>query len=79
MTRRVRIRYRIECLLTLASAAALVMSLVSPHWIELTTGVQPDAGTGATEWTLTLGLASSTLLLLMRVRIDRRTLSLAGR
>ena len=79
MRRRVRIRYRIECLLALLSATALLLSLIAPTWLELAFRIQPDAGTGATEWTLTGGLLISTLVLMMQVQIDRRTLSLAGR
>jgi hypothetical protein len=72
--RRVRIRYQIECLLAVLSAAALVLSLLVPTWIEQAFRLRPDANTGATEWTVTIGLLMSTTLLVLQVRLDRRRL-----
>jgi hypothetical protein len=70
----VRIRYRIECLFTVLSAAAFVLTLVVPDWLEAAFGVAPDSGDGTTEWGLALGLLVTTVLLFVRARHDRRAL-----
>ena len=70
----VRIRYRIECLFTVLSAAAFVLTLGVPDWLEAAFGVAPDGGDGTTEWGLALGLLVTTVLLFVRARLDRRAL-----
>ncbi len=74
MSRSIRIRYRTECLLTAVSAAAFVLNLFVPDWIELAFGIAPDAGDGSAEWGLTFGLFVVTVFLFVRARIDRRAL-----
>ncbi len=74
MRRSVHIRYRVECVLTVVSAAAFVLNLVVPDWLEVAFGIAPDAGDGSAEWGVTLGLFVVTVLLFVRARIDRRAL-----
>jgi hypothetical protein len=49
---RLRVRLRIEVVLAVISAALCVLTLVFPEWIEELTGLEPDAGSGALEWTI---------------------------
>ena len=70
----IRIRYRIECLLTAVSAAAFVLNLVVPDWLEAAFGIAPDGGDGTTEWGVALVLLVTTVLLFVRARLDRRAL-----
>jgi hypothetical protein len=79
MGRSLRIRIAVECFLAVISSAALVLSFATPQWIEEAFGIRPDANTGATEWMMALGLLLSTAFLMLRVRLDRRALSMAGR
>jgi hypothetical protein len=62
MTRRPRRRFWIESAVLVLSLASLVATLVDPEWIEAVTGVEPDGGSGALEWGLTLALAAVALL-----------------
>jgi hypothetical protein len=53
----IRWRFWLESALALASASLLILTLVVPDWIELVTGLDPDAGNGAVELGISLGLA----------------------
>ena len=77
MDRGLRIRYRVECVLAVVSGAALLLTLVLPNWLEHVTGVEPDGGSGGTEWGIAAGLAVGTALVLMLARRHRRALRAA--
>jgi hypothetical protein len=49
MEKQLRRRLRIEAILASVSAALFVLTLVFPEWIEATTGLEPDSGSGALE------------------------------
>lgn len=57
-----KIRIAVEAALAALSAAALVLTLVVPDWIERTTGASPDAGSGEAEWLLTAAACAATAL-----------------
>jgi hypothetical protein len=50
MLGKVRIRFWIESALAAITAALFAVTLMSPEWIELLFGVDPDRGNGALEW-----------------------------
>jgi hypothetical protein len=62
MTRHRRSRFWIEVAMLVLSLASLAATLIDREWIEAVTGLDPDAGSGALEWALTLAFASAALL-----------------
>ena len=75
MKRSVQIRYRFELILSMLSGIALILTVAVPDWIEAVFGIDPDRGSGATEWGIAFGLLISTVALTLLTRRDRRTLS----
>jgi Na+-driven multidrug efflux pump len=61
-----------EALLGGVSLALCVLSLAWPEWIEEIFGVDPDAGSGATEWLATVGFAVAAVALSLLARRDWR-------
>jgi hypothetical protein len=61
----------------MAGTALLLLTLVEPQWIERTFGVEPDAGSGALELAISVGLllvaAVSWLLAAKEWRAARQT------
>lgn len=74
MKRSVQIRYRFELMLSVLSGIALMLTVAVPDWIEEVLAVDPDRGSGATEWAIASGLLISTVVLTVLTRRDRRTL-----
>jgi hypothetical protein len=52
------LRARIEAVLAVACGILAAITLVWPTWIEKITGLEPDAGTGETEWGLVVVLGA---------------------
>ena len=57
MLRKARVRFWIEVILAMVTAALLLLTLISREWIEEVFGVEPDAGSGALEWAIVIALA----------------------
>lgn len=49
-------RWRVEAILAVLAAALGVLTVVVPAWIEVLTGLDPDAGSGALEVLIAVGL-----------------------
>jgi len=49
-------RWRVEVVLAVLAAALGVLTVVVPAWIEVLTGLDPDAGSGALEVLIAVGL-----------------------
>jgi hypothetical protein len=60
----------IELLLSLISALLTVLTIAWPDWIERIFEVDPDAGSGSSEWGITLAFIVATLML---AALTRRT------
>jgi hypothetical protein len=77
MRREIRGRFWIEAAIAIAGTALLVLTLVEPQWIERVFGVDPDAGSGALELAISVGLilvaGISWLLAAMEWRTARQT------
>jgi hypothetical protein len=76
MTRPDSLRRRFWVEAGLASLAAVLMLLtsISPEWIEIVFGIEPDHGSGAFEWALVAGLAAITIVSGLLARTEwRRT------
>lgn len=56
MRRDIRGRLWIEAATAIAGTALLLLTLVEPQWIERIFGVDPDAGSGALELAISVGL-----------------------
>jgi MYXO-CTERM domain-containing protein len=66
------LRARIETGLALLCGVLTVLTLVWSEWIEALFHVEPDGGSGATEWVIVAVLALVTLALAAAARADRR-------
>jgi hypothetical protein len=55
MTWAPKVRFTLELLTAIVAIVFLVASLISPDWIERTTGFAPDDDSGGFEWGLSLG------------------------
>ena len=67
----------IEAALALVNAALLVMTVVWKDWIEIVFGVDPDASSGAAEWTVVAVTLILTITFLALARSEwRRTSTL---
>lgn len=75
METRRRRRARIETALATVSAALVILTLALPEWIELLTGLDPDAGSGALELAVTGTLLVVTIGFTLVARGNRRRLA----
>jgi hypothetical protein len=69
MKQQLRQQFWLEAVLAAVNAALLVLTLVWKDWIEIVFNVDPDAGSGAVEWSivgLTLVLTIAFVLLARR-------------
>jgi hypothetical protein len=65
-------RARVETTMAGIAAVLTVVTFIWPTWIESLTGLEPDGGTGETEWWLALIFAVAALALSLMARRDRR-------
>ena len=70
MQRQLSAAFWIELTLSLISAFLTVLTFAWPDWIEGIFDVDPDAGTGSSEWGITLAFVVATLAL---AALTRRT------
>ena len=61
---------------TLAGAAGFlaVLTLITPEWVELIFGFDPDHGDGSAEWLIVIGAAAAAALLSVLARREWRRL-----
>jgi hypothetical protein len=59
--RRLPARFWIENVLALLAALVAVMTVVDAEWLEAFFGIDPDAGSGAVEWAVTVAAAGVAL------------------
>lgn len=72
------IRARLEAVLAALFAIAAAATAIWPTWIEDLTGLEPDKGTGETEWWLVVVLGAAALAAGMLARRDLRAARRAG-
>jgi glucan phosphoethanolaminetransferase (alkaline phosphatase superfamily) len=76
MTRRVRYRFWVELVGTIASLFLTILTIVNKEWIEVLFNVDPDAGSGLLEWAIVLLAGGLTVLFSVALRAEwRRTAS----
>jgi hypothetical protein len=63
MNQQLPIRFWIELILGVLSAASVALALARPQWVESVLGIDPDGGDGSSEWKITLTLIVATLAL----------------
>jgi hypothetical protein len=66
------LRPRVETAVCALFSVLAVMTAISPEWIEETTGLDPDAGSGALEWGLVVVLGAIAVAAGRLARRDRR-------
>jgi hypothetical protein len=76
--RTLRMRFWLEAILGVISAALLVLTLLVPDWIEAVFGIEPDEGNGSLEWAIAGGLLAVTIAASALARIEWRR-PVAGR
>jgi hypothetical protein len=76
METQLRRRLRVEATLAGLSAALFALTLVFPEWIEATTGLKPDAGSGALEFVISGALLLVAIGSAVLARRDHRRLAL---
>jgi hypothetical protein len=67
-----RRRFWAEAALSTAAAILAVLTLISPAWIELLTGWDPDHGDGSIEWIVVAVMAAVALTLGLAAREEWR-------
>ena len=65
-------RWRAETVLAVLAAALGVLTVAVPAWIEVLTGLDPDAGSGALEVLIAVGLFGSAGIAAWAARGHRR-------
>lgn len=79
MTNRILLRSLAEAALGVVSALALLLTMMTPDWIERIFGLKPDGGNGQSEWIWTLALVFSMFLLFADVwRLHTRSRPASG-
>ncbi len=66
------LRARIEAVLAAACSILAVITLAWPTWIEEITGLDPDAGSGGTEWGFVAVLGAFAIAAALMARRDFR-------
>jgi hypothetical protein len=66
------LRARVETVLSVLFAIGTAATLVWPTWLETLTGLEPDQGTGESEWWLVLLLGAAALVTAALARRDYR-------
>jgi len=62
----------VESLLALLSGIALISTSLWPQWIEELVGLEPDKGSGETEWGLAVALTVATVVFIVRAGLAWR-------
>ncbi len=65
-----RRRFWFESALALASGFLFILTLFSKEWIEEVFKVDPDNGSGALEWGLTIALAAAAIVCTVLARYE---------
>jgi hypothetical protein len=74
----VRFRFWLEMALALSSAVLTLVTLVWNEWIEIVFGLDPDHGTGATEWLICSLLLVAAMTLFVLARCEWRRMQQEG-
>jgi hypothetical protein len=69
------VRPRVEAALSALFGVLTVITVVWPDWIEAITGLDPDGGSGETEWGFVVVLGVVTLALALLARRHHRLAS----
>jgi hypothetical protein len=78
MTWAPKIRFTLELLTAVVAIVFLPASLISPDWIERTTGFAPDNDSGGFEWGLSLGAVAVFVVASWLARREWRALRQIG-
>lgn len=72
MERHLRARFWLEAIAAVVSGVALGMTVAVPRWIEVLFGDDPDAGSGALEWTVLAILLAVLIVTSVLARLEWR-------
>jgi hypothetical protein len=74
MERKLRTRILLQTIFAATGVVLSLLTIVWPEWIEALVGVEPDAGSGALEWIIALGLLGAAAILALSARRGRQRL-----
>jgi hypothetical protein len=74
MERKLRRRILLQMIFAATGFVLSLLTIVWPKWIEELVGVEPDAGSGALEWIIALGLLGAAAILALSARRGRQRL-----
>lgn len=73
------LRFWVELAAGTASMIMVAVTSLWPQWIEVVFGLAPDAGSGETEWGLTVGLCIFAVVMFVAARLEWRRITGAAR
>lgn len=69
---RARARFWVETVFAGLAVGLMVVTLVSPEWIEWLTGADPDGGNGSLEWAVVTACAAVAVISAVQARREWR-------
>ncbi len=75
MKQQLRVRFWIEAVVSAANIGLLAFTLLWPEWIELVFHIDPDAGSGALEWSIVAVTSTVSLVCFILMRVEWRRLA----
>jgi hypothetical protein len=77
MNERLRVRFWVEMVLALVSGFLFLLTIMWRDWIENVFGVDPDAHSGAAEWTIVIACLAITGIAAFLARYEWRRAAVA--
>jgi hypothetical protein len=73
-----RVRFGLEVVGAVSASALAILTLISRNWIEVLTGIGPDHGSGALEWSVVFALLATSMGLTFSAQRQWRRMTVAA-